>query len=176
MCIKLDYCEKCGAMVRSFCISCGKVVTERPCNCGKETMYCPRCGVDGREIKFVFCEKCGRLFKKVCSVCGETISEKPCNCEKQEVSGDSPEASDGSSQHLPEANAENYPPRNNISAVEETAMPSCPFCGADDIWITLLYCNRCGKLIKKVCAICGETISEKPCGCTQEEMPGDSVN
>gem|GEM_PF-3101164 len=76
-------------MVRSYCVSCGKVVSERPCNCGKETMFCPRCGVDERQIVLVYCEKCGELIKKVCAICGETITEQPCGCMQENVPGDS---------------------------------------------------------------------------------------
>jgi hypothetical protein len=53
---------------------------------------------------------------------------------------------------------------------------SCPRCGADDRQIELVYCKKCGHMIKKVCAACGKTISEKPCKCQQENSSRDNTN
>lgn len=50
---------------------------------------------------------------------------------------------------------------------------SCPHCGADHMAIKLTYCEKCGRMIRSVCTSCGETVSEKPCGCEPEkEVPG----
>jgi hypothetical protein len=51
---------------------------------------------------------------------------------------------------------------------------SCPRCGADDIWVEAIFCEKCGRQVKLVCTACHEVIKEKPCDCTQEEVPGDS--
>ena len=139
-------------------------------------MSCPYCGADHMAIKLIYCENCGAMVRSVCTSCGKIVSEKPCNCEKQEVAGDSPEAGDGSSQHPPEVNAENSPPTDPISSGEGAATSSCPRCGADDIWIALIYCEKCGKLVKKVCAACGKTISEKPCKCQRENTSKEGTS
>jgi len=52
---------------------------------------------------------------------------------------------------------------------------SCPHCGADHSHIKLVYCAKCGKMVRSVCTSCGKIVSERPCKCMQEEVPGDSV-
>jgi primosomal protein N' len=42
--------------------------------------------------------------------------------------------------------------------------------------VKLIYCEKCDQMIRSVCTSCGETVSERPCGCGTEDVKEDIVS